>query len=294
MTATKSTRPRGFISGWTPRKSTQELIDSVKAILEDNSDILPLTLRQIFYMLVSNYNYDKTEQAYGRLCETMNRARRAQMVDMSSIRDDGLRREAPQSWSGEDSIIETFKSYSYRFRLDRQRDQPRRLMVWCEAGGMLPQLARYCDEWGIPVLSSGGFDSVTTKHNFAREVSGYNAAVHVFHIGDHDPSGVHMCSSLDEDVRAFVGHYGGDFTIERLAVTPDQVREMGLSTAPPKKTDRRTFSGLTTQAEAIPPRELKRIVTEAIEGAIDFDAYEEVLAEENNIKASLSERLENL
>jgi hypothetical protein len=289
----KRTRPRGFIEDWNPRQQTLQLVESVQAILDDNSDILPLTLRQIFYMLVSRIGYEKTERDYQRLCETMNKARRARLISMFDIRDDGLRRENPHGWDSEESIIDVFKSYSTRFRLKRQEDQPVHLMVWCEAGGMLPQLARYCEEYGVSVLSSGGFDSVTSKHNLAAEVAQHNE-VEILHIGDHDPSGVHIHNSLDEDLKAFVSHYGGRINVTRLAVTPDQVAEMGLPTAPAKRTDNRAFEGLTTQAEAIPPKALRQIVRDAISDRIDWDIFNDVLAREEDIRASLSGKLELL
>jgi hypothetical protein len=62
-------------------------------------------------------------------------------------------------------------------------------------------------------------------------------------------------------------------------------------------TDRRSFEGIggdpsaTVQCEAIPPDELARIVTEAIESQLDFDAYAQVLAAENDAKAQLTEML---
>lgn len=285
-------RPRGFINNWKPRSDTMELVDKVNDII-DSSSILPLTLRQIFYMLVSRHGYDKTEKAYKRLCETMNKARRAQVTSMDSIRDDGLSRKNPHDWPSEQSMINTFKTYAERFRLERQRGQDRHIMVWCEAGGMLPQLADYCNDYGIPVLSSGGFDSVTTKHNFAQEASDFDDVL-IFHIGDHDPSGVHMHSSLDEDLTAFVDYYGGNIEVSRLAVVPDQIEEMNLPTAPPKKTDNRAFEGLTTQAEAIDPADLKELVQGAIEAEMDLNIYDEVLAEEEEIKVSLVERLGRL
>ncbi|WP_136440356.1 hypothetical protein [Pacificoceanicola onchidii] len=288
-----TTRPRGFINTWSPQRDTLELVSNVQAILREYSDITPLTLRQIFYMLVSGYGFDKTEKAYKRLCETMNRARRAKLIDMDDIRDDGLRRQTPHGWECEASILATFRSYGRRFRLNRQQNQPVHLMVWCEAGGMLPQLAKYCEDYGVPVLSSGGFDSVTTKHNFAREACDYDA-VEILHIGDHDPSGVHMCSSLDEDLSAFVDHYGGDITVTRLAVTPSQIRRMDLPKAPAKRTDNRSFKGLTTQAEAIPPRKLREIVQDALSDRIDAAIYQETLAEEEAIRASLTEKLASL
>lgn len=288
-----SKRPRGFIENWKPRADTAALVSNVQTILIDNSEILPLTLRQIFYMLVSGYGYDKTEQAYKRLCETMNKARRARAISMQDIRDDGLRRQSPHGWESEDNILSTFRSYGRRFKLNRMQNQPTHLMVWCEAAGMMPQLAKYCEQYGVTVMSSGGFDSVTTKHNFAVEASGYNA-VEILHIGDHDPSGVHMCSSLDEDLSAFIDHYGGEICVSRIAVTPKQIRDLRLPTAPAKKTDNRAFVGRTTQAEAIPPSKLKEIVTAEILARLDMEIYQDTLDEEEEIRVSLTAKLANL
>ena len=285
-----STRPRGFIDNWNPKPHTSDLVGNVSAILSDNADISPLTLRQIFYLLVTGYEYEKTERAYKRLCEAMNKARRASLIDMDDIRDDGLRKDEPHGWDGERQFVRSVKQWAAEFRLNRQQDQPVHLMVWCEAGGMLPQLASYCRDFGVPVLSSGGFDSVTTKHNFARDASGDFNKVEILHIGDHDPSGVHMCSSLDEDLSAFVEYYGGEIEVTRLAVIPEQIDRLRLPTSPAKVTDNRSFQGRTTQAEAIPPRTLKSIVQDAIASRMDQETYREVLEEEAAIRASLVER----
>ena len=287
------TRARGFLYGWEPNDRTAELIGTVNDILSDNIDILPLTLRQIFYMLVSNHGFDKTEKAYKRLCENMNKARRASLVPMSSIRDDGLTRLGNAGWESEEALVDGFKSSAAYFTFDRQAAQAVKLFIWCEAAGMAPQLAAAVDEYHIPVLSSGGFDSVTTKHNVARQLSRAGKAA-VLHLGDHDPSGVHMFSSLDEDLQAFLGHYGGEVELYRLAVTPDQVAEMDLPTAPRKPTDNRSFEGETTQCEAIPPRTLREIVRAEVIDRLDMEAHNAVLAEEQEIRARLIERLADL
>lgn len=56
--------------------------------LEEYRAHLPMTARQIFYRLVGAYAYPKDEAGYGRLIEMLNRARRARMIPMESIRDD--------------------------------------------------------------------------------------------------------------------------------------------------------------------------------------------------------------
>ncbi|MEP3248062.1 MAG: hypothetical protein ABJN40_05915 [Sneathiella sp.] len=287
-------RPRGFIDNWQPKEKRLNLIDSVNDILLDNADIRPLTLRQIFYMLVTGYGYDKTEKAYKQLCEAMNMARRARRVDMDDIRDDGLTKDVNPGWQSRESFLRAVLHWTEDFKLDRQLAQEIRTYVWCEAGGMVPQLASAMEEFDIPVLSSGGFDSVTTKHNFAKEISDSGGKTMILHLGDHDPSGVHMFGSLDEDLQAFVRSYGGDVELRRIAVTPEQVEEMNLPTAPPKTTDNRSFSGLTTQCEAIPPRELRRIVTDEVLRFIDLEALQDTKNEEVRITEEFSERFEGL
>src|SRR5262245_45052967 len=118
---------------------------------------------------------------------------------------------------------------------------------------MVPQLARVAHPFGVTVMSGGGFDSTTDRHNFAAALAGHDRPTEVLHIGDHDPSGVSMFLAFLEDVEAFTRELGGSAIFTRLAVTPQQIGEYRLPTAPPKATDRRPFAGETCQAEALPP-----------------------------------------
>jgi hypothetical protein len=49
-----------------------------------------LTVRQIFYRLVANYEYEKTPQAYEKLAEKLVLARRNRRIPFDAIRDDGV------------------------------------------------------------------------------------------------------------------------------------------------------------------------------------------------------------
>jgi hypothetical protein len=285
-----STRPRGFVE-WNPRAATRQLLDQVQAVLDEYRNYLPLTIRQIFYRLVGTVGYDKTELAYDRLCEHLNRARRARIIRFSAIRDDGGTVLEPSTWEGADDFLDAVRRQARRLELDRTEGQKSRLVVICEAGGMAPQLARVANPFGVAVMSGGGFDSVTDKYNFARRLIDHDRPTEVLHIGDHDPSGVHMFLAFLEDVEAFTRELGGEATFTRLAVTPAQVDSLDLPTAPPKSTDRRAFTGLTCQAEAIAPDVLAGILRAAIESRIDMDAYRDVLAREEAAREELLERL---
>jgi hypothetical protein len=249
-----------------------------------------MTVRQVFYRLVGSHGYEKTDNAYARLIEMLNRARRAQLIDMDAIRDDGGNRVEPQHWRDAEHLLDACRHTAKTFRLDRQEGQETRLVVMCEAAGMVPQLAHAVEPYGVPVYSSGGFDSVTEKHRLAREWSDHAEPVEVLHIGDHDPSGVHIFLALSEDIKAFGDAYLLDVSFTRLAVTPDQITSLGLDTAP-AKSGRLAFNGETCQAEAIAPDVLVQIVQDAITARLDRDAYDDVLDRENDIRDELADKL---
>ena len=213
------------------------------------------------------------------------------MIDMAAIRDDGGHKIEPPSWRDADDFIAAARRQASRLRLDRSAGQHQRLVVMCEAAGMAPQLARVAGEYGVPVLSSGGFDSTTERFRFAQEVASEDRPVEVLQIGDHDPSGAHMFLALSEDVEAFVWELGGKVRFSRLAVTPDQIAARDLPTAPAKATDVRAFNGETCQAEAIPPDVLASILEAAINDRIDQKALETVLRNEPLVQAELVDRL---
>jgi hypothetical protein len=181
------TRPRGF-APWSPRQETLELLARVNAVLGEYQDHLPLTLRQIFYRLVGAHGYEKTEQAYARLGEHLVRARRARLVPMDAIRDDGGAVITPTMWASTQEYLDAVRSQAGKLMLDRTEGQRTRLVVLPEAAGMVPQLARVASPLGLTVMSSGGFDSLTEKYRFAEALAEDDRPTEVLSIGDHDPS----------------------------------------------------------------------------------------------------------
>jgi hypothetical protein len=275
----RRTRVRGF-APWRPHDETLRLLELVRAVLVEYAEYLPLTLRQVFYRLLGAHGYAKTEQAYERLGETLNRARRARLISMGDIRDDGGTTIAANMWASAEEFLDTVRDQAGRLMLDRTAGQRKRLVVTCEAAGMVSQLARVANSYGITVMSSGGFESVTDQ------------PTEVLDIGDQDASGAHKYLAYCEDIIAFTRELGGEATFTRLAVTPQQIHDLRLPTAPPKPTDRRAFRGQTCQAEAIAPDVLADILRSAIEARIDHAAYARVLRRERKVRRELIARLD--
>lgn len=284
------TRPRGFID-WRPQARTLPQLEAVQGIIREYSDYLPLTIRQIYYRLVGKDLIEKTEREYENLGERLNRARRARLIAMDAIRDDGFTGGLAlrNGYGNAREFLDSVARQARWYRRDRQEGQTRRLVLWCEAAGMVPQLERVASNYGVLVKSSGGFDSVTVKHNAGLHFGGTT----ILHVGDYDPSGECMFDALAEDVRAFADHYGNPVEFVRLAVTPEHIRQYDLPTAPPKESSHQAKKQLveTTQAEALDPVTLASIVKEGIESRIDWALYRQVIETEEQERAELLARL---
>jgi hypothetical protein len=207
----KRTRVRGF-APWSPGEETLYLINQVRDGLREYAPYLPLTVRQIFYRLVGVHGYEKTEQAYERLGEHLNRARRAKMILMSAIRNDGGTVIAPVCYRDASDFLDSVRDWAADMELDRSAGQKTRLVVSCKAVGMAPQLGRVANPFGISVVSSGGFESTTERYNFAAQLVDQSRPTEVLDIGDHDPSGAHKYLAFAEDVEAFARELGGEVT----------------------------------------------------------------------------------
>src|SRR5262249_48320617 len=157
------------------------------------------------------------------------------LISMEAIRDDGFTSQGGGGYASVDAFLELVELQARVLRLDRQKGQARRIVIWCEASGMVPQVARVASPFGIQVVSSGGFDSLTDKHRIAQQWGG--KSITVLHLGDHDPSGVHVYLSLAADIEDFAEEYGGDVEFVRVAVTPAQAALYNLPSAPPKASD---------------------------------------------------------
>ncbi len=284
----KRTRVRG-LAPWQPRAKTQAILDQIQEILEEYREQWPITNRQICYRLVGRFGYDKSEQAFERAYEYLNRGRRAGLVPFEAIRDDGEEVAKPLTFASREQFIATARRLAADYRMDRQTGQAQYIELWCEAAGMVPQLAQVVGDYGIAVRSSSGFNSVTVLHDAACRVLEREVPTLVLQVGDHDPSGRAILDRVAADVAQLAydlairdeHHRYPEVSFRRVAVTPEQIDRHRLPGAPPKATDKRgTWEGDTVQAEALAPDVLAAEVRLAVTPLIDLDALAEVQQQE--------------
>lgn len=174
-------------------------------MLAEYREHLPMTARQVFYRLVGRYGFPKDEQAYDRLQEYLNRARRTGMIPMEAIRDDrALTMGDVGGYAGPAAFWAEVKAGAGTYHRPLDEGQPRVAEVWIEATGMMPMVAAVTREYGVPVYGSGGFESVAAKHDAAQRIARRQVPITVLSVGDLDPSGLSIVDAAADDVAVFV------------------------------------------------------------------------------------------
>lgn len=280
---------RGY-APYEPNEATQGLLVQVQSLLDVNNAYLPVSLRQLFYLGVSAYQWPKTEKFYKGLCAKITRARRARIIDFEDIRDDGITEEKPNVWQSENSLLSAIRDTVDAVMIDHMQHQERDVVIWTEGRGLVPMVQQFTRDFYVPVITSGGFDGVTLKREFAERFRSSREAI-VLHVGDYDPSGEVMFRALAEDVEAF----GGNVEYRRIAVLDEHIDYYNLPTKPPKRgknTHALSFDdNRTVELEAMPPADLETLLRDALRGVLDMSVVRRAEQDSNDIRDRLNNRL---
>jgi hypothetical protein len=190
------------------------------------------------------------------------------------IVDETREAERVSAWEDPAAYVETVKR---AYRRDRWTDQPERIEVWSEKGTIRGTLAPVLNEYGVTFRVMHGYTSATTAYQVAQESVNDDRPMTAFYLGDWDPSGLHMS---EVDLPARVEQYGGDVTIERIALT--HVDIMGTLPSFPADTKakdpryrwfRNTYGTTCWELDALNPVVLRQRVEEVIHNRLDLDAW---------------------
>lgn len=257
-----------------------------------------MTLRQLYYALVSAGAIPKVEAAYGRLKRVMRDLREDGTVPWSWLVDHTRSVFQPRTFDGVEGLLADSARF---YRRDLMRSQPVAIQLWAESDSIGSVIAQTADGYCVPTFIGRGYSARGYLWAAARDaVAAHDRGkkVHILHVGDHDPSGEDIFRDVVDTLRlyamscdlgrsvatardllAWSGETPQDSTgwlsFERLALTADQVDEYDLPVRPPKASDARTasFTGRgAVEVEALPVEALLAIVDTAITDRIDPDA----------------------
>ncbi len=117
----------------------------------------------------------------------------------------------------------------------------------------------------------------------------------ILYLGDHDPSGEDMVRDVDARLREF---HVRKLTVFKVALTMQQIKQYKPPPNPAKLTDSRAtayiekFGTKSWELDALPPRELTRIIRRSLDKLIDRERMDAVIAREGRDKEILRKAFE--
>jgi hypothetical protein len=234
-----------------------------------------MTVRQVFYRLVSAGVIAKTENEYkntvGRLLTEM---RLTGDIPYGWIADNTRWMRKPDTHSG----LEAIQEHAARtYRRSIWDNQDCYVEVWLEKDALAGVLMDVTEPWDVPLMVTRGYPSLSYVHEAAEAIEAKGKPSFLYYFGDYDPSGLDINRVVETRLRKFAPD--ADITFNRVAVIEEQIVTMRLPTRPTKMTDSRSkcFGRESVEVDAIPPKTLKAIAEECITGHIDPRAHEQTL-----------------
>ena len=244
------------------RRTREEIEVMESAILEILEKEHPSIARTIFYMLVVKGLVAKTDAGYKQVIDRLGRMRTGGRLPYSWIVDATRLGYHVPAYS---SIVDFQHRVSAFYRSDVWANVPEHVEVWCESRSLAGMLRPLCHELGVSLYPCGGFSSLSLEYSAAQDMAntGKEKAV-VLYLGDYDPGGETISDSLQKKLGEHLEEHGMELDFQRLAVTKAQVDRYNLPTRPRKAGEKRKPDIIeTTEAEALPPANLRAIVQRA-------------------------------
>lgn len=275
------------------RADTLEIIQHANAITTDYARRgFKLTLRQLFYQFVARDLLPNSQKQYKRLGSIVDDARQAGMLDWSTIEDRTRNVEKPSVWTSPESII---AAVADQYQEDPWRGQKYRPEVWIEKDALVGVIEPVCERYRVPYFACRGYTSQSEAYAAGKRFQAYRRQGFrpiVLHLGDHDPSGLHMTVDNGNRLDLFSG---GHVEVRRLALNMAQIDQYDPPPNPAKDTDSRFESYAAEHGEssweldALDPDVIDQIIEDALKTLIDQDTWDAAMAVEEENKDSLDD-----
>lgn len=290
--------PTEAFTDWEPRTdATRALLRDSLAVLREYAQLgYAITLRQLYYQLVSRDLLPNTMKSYKRLISLMTNAREGGWVDWNAIVDRGRNPVKPADWSGAREIL---TGAAHQFRLNRWEGQNFYVEVWCEKDALSSVIEPVTARYHIRFMANRGYSSATAMYDGAKRML---AAANrgqwpvVIYLGDHDPSGIDMTRDVQERLELMTPEMAPvSVDVIRLALNYDQVEQYRPPANPAKLTDSRIVEYLrqygreSWELDALDPQTLDQLIATQIEQFLDREQYERMIEREEEVKEQIRE-----
>jgi hypothetical protein len=262
------------------------IISHANHIIEEyQADGLELTLRQLYYQFVSRAVIPNSGREYKNLGSIINDARLAGHIDWNAIVDRTRNLQQNSHWENASEILD---SAARSFAVDKWENQQSICEVWIEKDALVGVIETPCRKWDVPFFSCRGYTSQSEMWAAAQRLANYierGQEVTIFHLGDHDPSGMDMSRDIQDRLDLLSENAG--IQVERIALSMTQIKKYNPPPNPAKLTDARCteyikkYGNKSWELDALEPRVLQALVESHIKSIIDNEKWDEIKERED-------------
>ncbi len=271
-------------------KQCEEILDNYQ------EQGLRLTLRQLFYQLVSHHGLPNTERSYKGLGNLVSKARLAGLLDWDAIEDRVRTPKTQQDWSSPASFLDAALTV---YRLDRWAGQDTYCELWVEKDALAGVLQPLATEYHVTLMVNRGYSSSSAMYESAKRFIENESGreLILFYLGDHDPSGEDMVRDVGDRLEMFEV---SNLEVRKLALTMEQVKQYKPPPNPATMSDSRAEAYVAKhgrrswEVDALPPNVLQAIIRKALDGVVDRDLMNPIIEREKKHREALKRAAKRL
>lgn len=251
------------------------LIETARRIL---SEYHPMTVRQVYYQLVSRQVIENNRSQYQAVSNALVDARKDGVIPWDWIEDRLRQPREVAMWDDLSDFAETVKK---AYRRDVWDTQPAYLEVWEEKDALSGIFENVLRPFGVTLNVGRGYDGWASIRNAAERFQD-GAGMTILYFGDFDPSGEDMVRSLEERLLFF------DCCPEivKCALTLEDIERYRLPPALAKPTDTRRAAfvekngDICVELDALPAAVLTARIRDEVSSRMDLEALASIKATE--------------
>lgn len=259
------------------QKQSLAFLAQVREIIDEYS--FALTLRQIYYQLVSRQVISNQQKYYAKLSRLCVIGRDEGILPETVFADRLRQVQKPSSWVDLKDFMVTVKN---AYRKDIWTNQDSYIEIWTEKDALRGVISPITGNWDVNFLVVRGQVSRTAIYEaHLRFEQNSDKNCYLFYLGDFDPSGLCIYESLVDRLLSF-DEANESIHFERVALTIDQIRHYNLPQDPGKQTDPNykrfvsQYGDNVVELDALPPDILRTIVEKCITNLIDEEKIVQV------------------
>src|SRR6266567_4244827 len=267
---------------------TQNIIDQAYEILKAFN---PMTVRQVYYQLVSGQVIENNRSAYQSVSNALVNARLEGIIPWTWIEDRLRRPRHVPMWKD----MADFGKVAEQYKRNVWHTQPCYLEVWLEKDALSGIFEDALNDYGVTLNVGRGYDGWSSIRNAAQRYRDGGTTT-VLYFGDFDPSGEDMVRSL----RDRLGRLGSNPEILKVALTLDDINLYKLPPNFTKATDTRRdafvalHGDVSVELDALPPDILRDRLIDEVEKYMDVNALIVIREQEDKERAQLVEALQKI